>query len=63
MARPKADAPVHLVDEPGDRRSRCGIKDALPRMLARFVEAHREGHARAGKPFVVCEECERSAPC
>jgi hypothetical protein len=63
--RPKADEPrpVHIIDEAGDRKSRCGIKDALPRVLARFVEAHREGHARTGRTFFVCEECERAAPC
>lgn len=55
--------PVHLAITTDDKRTICGIslktKEALPHMLARFVAAHRAGHARAGRPFVLCPICER----
>jgi hypothetical protein len=58
---PPSEAPTHLLVEPGDRRTLCGLdgRKTYPQMLARFVPAHRAGHAEAGHPFVVCAECEQ----
>lgn len=47
-AAERAALPTHLRDEPGGR-SRCGLKDPTPVMLARFL---RPGQA-------VCGSCER----
>jgi hypothetical protein len=44
--------PSHIVDHPGDRHSRCGIKDPLPVTWARYVQRHIDGY---GMP--VCEKC------
>jgi hypothetical protein len=44
--------PTHIVDDAFDRRSRCGEKDPLPVVLAKFVQAHIDGW---GMP--VCPEC------
>jgi hypothetical protein len=38
------DRPVHIVDRPEDRKSRCGIKDPLPLVAAAFVQRHIDGH-------------------
>lgn len=55
--------PTHLVAFSDSPRTLCGIKhaDAFPRMLARFVVAHRAGHERVGKTFRACPECESAA--
>lgn len=61
---PSDSRPVHLLDEPDDARTRCGLRAAgrdaaCPRMLARFVAAHVEGRARAGRaPLELCGDCE-----
>lgn len=46
------DTPVHIVDQPGDRHSRCGIKDPLPVCAAAFVQVHVSGY-----DMPVCEQC------
>lgn len=57
-----AAKPTHLLAEPGDRRTLCGLdartKAGHPQLLARFVPAHRAGHAEHGRTIVVCAECE-----
>jgi hypothetical protein len=45
-------SPTHIVDAPGDRKSRCGIKDPLPVVWAPHVQAHIDGHQ-----MPVCPEC------
>lgn len=58
------EAPVHLQVAADDRRTICGIDAktaaALPLMLVRHVAAHRAGHAKAGRPFVLCPDCGRA---
>ena len=58
--------PVHLLAVSGARRTMCGLvvtrKGPHPIMLLRWVPAHRLGHARAGRPFVLCPDCEREMP-
>jgi hypothetical protein len=44
--------PCHVIAAPGDRRSLCGVKDPLPRVWARYVQAHIDGHQ-----MLVCPEC------
>lgn len=44
--------PTHIVAEAGDRYSLCGVKNPLPVVVARFVEAHVKGWG-----MVVCHEC------
>lgn len=44
--------PTHIVDQPGDKRSRCGIKNPTPVVWAPFVQAHVDGWG-----MQVCEEC------
>jgi hypothetical protein len=46
------DIPTHVIANPGDKRSLCGVKKPLPRVWVRFVDAHVEGHG-----MVVCPEC------
>lgn len=59
------DLPTHLIADPADRRTICGISDrtraAYPMMWVAHVNAHREAHAKAGKPFVLCDVCEAGA--
>lgn len=45
-------APTHVVAQPGDRKSLCGIRDALPVVAAKAVDAHVRGYA-----MLVCSEC------
>lgn len=49
--------PSHLTARSDDKRTLCGIRTAddasFPRLCARFVGAHRRGHA-----MTVCPECE-----
>lgn len=45
-------APTHIVANPGDRRSMCGIKDPMPVVWVEFVDAHVRGYGMA-----VCEQC------
>lgn len=49
------DPPAHVVARADDRRSLCGVKNPLPVVLARFVEAHVKGHG-----MVVCPACASS---
>jgi hypothetical protein len=55
------DAPTHIVDTAGARRTRCGRTDkrgpAMPYVLVTFVQAHIDGHARVGKAFTLCPDC------
>jgi hypothetical protein len=53
--------PTHLLVEPGDRRTLCGLdaRKTFPQMLARHLPAHRAGHASVGKVKLVCEDCEQ----
>jgi len=44
--------PTHIVDDPGDRYSRCGVKDPLPVCFSPFVQRHIDGY-----DMPVCEEC------
>jgi len=59
--------PTHLLAEPDDARTLCGLRahgrDAVtPRMLARHVLMHIAGRRRAGHPaLVLCVDCERAA--
>lgn len=46
-------APTHLVAEPGASKALCGVKDPLPRVWARWAQAHIDGH---GMP--VCPACD-----
>lgn len=48
----EAMTPTHLVAQPGDRFSLCKIKDPLPSILAKHVDAHR-----LSRGLVVCAEC------
>jgi hypothetical protein len=43
--------PTHLVRDPGDRRSLCGIKNPLPVCAARHARAHRYPHDRCSACF------------
>ena len=44
--------PTHLSIRAGDRRSACGIRDALPRCTVHAVPLHVHGWG-----MTVCEEC------
>ena len=44
--------PVHVIADPGDRVSLCGIRNPAPVVAARHVEAHRRG-----RDIVVCPAC------
>ena len=46
------ERPVHIVEHPGDRKSRCGIADPLPVVLVTFVQRHIDGHE-----MPVCPDC------
>jgi hypothetical protein len=46
------ERPTHIVDHPGDRKSRCGLKDPLPVIYAPFVQRHVDGYG-----MTVCVEC------
>ena len=50
---PRNRGPTHLLAHAGDRRSLCGKKDAYPRELVGFADAHVRGHG-----MVVCSACE-----
>lgn len=50
---PNAERPTHIVANPGDRESLCGIRKPLPIVWAPFVERHVEGYGMA-----VCSECD-----
>lgn len=52
MTKPKDPGPAHIVDQPGDRFSRCGVKDPLPVVWAPFVQKHIDGYGMA-----VCDQC------
>lgn len=43
---------THIIAMPGDRRTLCGIKDAVPHVWAKFVQAHVDGWA-----MPVCPDC------
>ena len=45
-------APAHLLAVAGDRRSLCGLKDPLPRVLVRHAPAHMAGYG-----MEVCDNC------
>jgi hypothetical protein len=49
---PDDHRPTHIIDRPGDRKSRCGVKDPLPYVAAHAVQRHVDGHGMA-----VCPEC------
>ena len=60
--RPDDDRPTHLHANSGEKRSLCGIKDAMPYMLARFVPMHQAGRAKKNlPPLNLCEACETAA--
>jgi len=44
--------PTHILDHASDRVTRCGLKDAYPQVLARFVRAHVDGWG-----MVPCPDC------
>jgi len=48
--------PVHIVDHPGDRKTRCGKvaldEEGLPHVYVKFVQAHIDGYG-----MQVCTEC------
>jgi hypothetical protein len=56
------ELPVHLILRAGEIVTLCGLdtrtKAGKPYLLARFVPAHRAGHAEHGRTFRVCAECE-----
>jgi hypothetical protein len=43
---------THIVANGGDKRSLCGVKDPVPVVGAKFVQAHVEGWG-----MEVCPEC------
>ena len=47
------ELPTHVLAEPGNRKSLCGIKDPLPVIGAAHVAAHVAGYG-----MVVCSDCE-----
>ena len=57
---------THLLVTADDKTTFCGIKvnergsnADLPQMLARYVQAHRDGRARVGNPpLVLCDTCQ-----
>jgi hypothetical protein len=49
---PTLEEPTHVIALPSDRHSLCGVKDPLPVVALRFVDAHIRGHG-----MVVCREC------
>lgn len=51
------ERPSHVIANPGDRRSLCGVKDPLPVTWAPFVAAHVRGHG-----MLVCAECAALLP-
>lgn len=51
--------PTHVLRSSRDSRSICGIKDPLPVVVERFVQAHVNGRAERGLSFPICEECQR----
>lgn len=51
------EQPTHVIADPGDTRSICGVKNPLPVVAAKHVQAHIDGRARVGKPFPICDEC------
>lgn len=58
--------PVHLLAVLTAPRTMCGLtvtaRAPYPRLLLRFVPAHRLGHERAGRQLVLCPDCEREIP-
>lgn len=44
--------PTHLLKAAGARFAMCGEKDAFPRVLARFAEAHAIGYNA-----LFCADC------
>lgn len=50
--KPSFDQPTHIIDEPGDRHARCGMKDPSPVVWAPYVQAHVDGWA-----MTVCPDC------
>src|SRR5262245_14786222 len=60
MPRATNKPPTHLIANAGDRWTLCGGDSRkLPYGVARALPQWREGHARAGKTLIVCEQCER----
>lgn len=51
--------PLHLVAEPGDRRSICGVKDPLPVCWARFALIHRRHRPGCDACFQALDEGSR----
>lgn len=54
------EAPAHLLAFSDSNQTLCGMKDRdhpLPIMLARFVQAHRDGAAKRGRTFEICADC------
>lgn len=50
-----SDAPSHVIAHPGDTHSLCGVKNPLPVVAAKFVEAHVNGWG-----MVVCPACDEA---
>ncbi len=48
----KPAAPTHVVAQPGDARSLCGLKEPFPCVAAAHVAAHVNGWG-----MVVCHAC------
>ncbi len=46
--------PSHVVAEPGDLRSLCGVKRPLPVVAGKHVQMHIDGHN-----IQLCPDCDR----
>jgi len=52
VVRARDERPTHLVRQPGDKRSVCGIKDPLPVCAAKAALGHHRGRGA-----VFCSIC------
>jgi hypothetical protein len=54
--------PVHLLAYVGARLTMCGRRsNTVPTLWLFWLPMHQLGHARAGRPLVVCEDCQAEA--
>lgn len=59
--------PTHLVRDPSDDLTLCGLhwrrdeRRAYPQMWMRFVETRRLSYLAVGRELVLCEDCELRA--
>jgi hypothetical protein len=51
-SEPTAEKASHLVPFPAAKRSLCGVKDPLPKVLTRYAQAHIDGYG-----MKVCQLC------